>query len=167
MHGRIQLLDKYYDVSVTDRSPRYLVQIADAEPRRAVLDVLDSVEAMVQLGEQRLRVRVRVKGEMVYVRALGQTFDLKIVNPVEQAGRSVKTSSNKARSPMPGVVVDIHVTEGEHVVKGQPMMTIESMKILNSIPAPRRGKVGKIHFAPGQPFDKGAVLVTLCPEEES
>jgi biotin carboxyl carrier protein len=152
MHGRIELLDKYYDITVTGCSPQYVVRVGDAEPQPASLDSMDSGDYMIRLGEQRVRAHVRVKG---------------IVNPVEQAGLSVKGSGNKARSQMPGVVVDIHVAEGERIVKGQPMMTIESMKILTAITAPRHGKVGKIHFAPGQPFEKGAVLVTLYPEDES
>ncbi|UCD78115.1 MAG: acetyl-CoA carboxylase biotin carboxyl carrier protein subunit [Desulfobacterales bacterium] len=167
MHGRIKLLDKDYDITVTGHSPQYLVQIGDAEPQPAELGIMDSGDYMIRLGEQRAKANIRVKGEMVYIRTLGQTFDLRIVNPVEQAGLSAKGSSNKARSPMPGVVVDVHVAEGERIVKGQSMMTIESMKILTAIAAPRHGKVGKIHFAPGQPFEKGAVLVTLCPEDES
>jgi biotin carboxyl carrier protein len=166
MHGRIELLDKYYDITVYGRSSKHLVQIGDAEPQPAVLAVTNSGDHMIQLGEQRTRVSVKVKGEMAYIRAFGQTFDLRIVNPVEQAGQSVKGGSNKARAPMPGVVVDIHVAEGEHIVKGQAIMTIESMKILTAIQAPRHGKVGKIHFEPGQPFVKGAILVTLSPEEE-
>jgi len=167
MHGRIQLLDKYYDITVTGRSLHYLVRIGDSEARPAVLDIMDSDECTIRLGEQRARAHIRIKGEMVYIRAFGQTFELRIVNPVEQAGLAATGSSNRARSPMPGVVVDIHVAEGERIVKGQPLMTIESMKILTAITAPRNGKVDKIHFAPGEPFEKGAVLATLCPEEEA
>ena len=166
MHRRIELLDKYYDITMYGRSPKHLVQIGDAEPQPAVLSVTNSGDHIIQLGDQHTRVSVKVKGEMAYIRAFGQTFDLRIVNPVEHAGQSVKGGSNKARAPMPGVVVDIHVTEGEHLVKGQSMMTIESMKILTVIQAPRHGKVGKIHLVQGQPFEKGAILVTLSPEEE-
>jgi biotin carboxyl carrier protein len=167
MHGRIKLLDQYYDITVTGRSPQYLVQIGAAEPQPAVLGTMDSGDYLIRLGEQRAGADVRVKGEMVYIRAFGRTFNLRIVNPVEHAGLSAKDGSNRARSPMPGVVVDIHVAEGERIVKGQPLMTIESMKILTAITAPRNGKVGKIHFASGQPFEKGAVLVTLYPEDEA
>jgi len=166
MHRRIELLNKYYDVTVYGRSSKHFVQIGDADPQPAVLAATDSGDYIIQMGDQHSRVRVKVKGEMAYIRAFGQTFDLRIVNPVEQAGQTVKGGSNKARAPMPGVVVDIHVTEGEQIAKGQSMMTIESMKILTTIPAPRRGKVGKIHFAPGQSFEKRAVLVSLCPEAE-
>ena len=166
MHRRIELLDEYDDVTVYRRFSKHLVQINDDEPQHAILAVTDSGDHIIQLGDRRIRINLKVKGEMAYIRAFGQTFELRIVNPVEQAGLSIKGGSNKARAPMPGVVVDIHVAEGEHILKGQSMMTIESMKILTAIQAPRNGKVGKIHFAPGQPFEKGAILVTLSQQEE-
>ncbi|MCP4574956.1 MAG: acetyl-CoA carboxylase biotin carboxyl carrier protein subunit, partial [Deltaproteobacteria bacterium] len=51
--------------------------------------------------------------------------------------------------------------------KGTPMMTIESMKILTIIAAPRDGEISKIHFEPGETFDKNAVLITLTDKEET
>jgi 3-methylcrotonyl-CoA carboxylase alpha subunit len=166
MHRRIELTGEYDDVTVYRRSSRHLVQIGDADPRPAALAATDSGDHIIHLGEQHTRADIQVKGEMAYIRAFGQTFQLRIVNPVEQAGLSLKGGSNTAKAPMPGVVVDLHVAEGEHVRKGQSMMTIESMKILTAIQAPRNGNVGKIHVAPGQPFEKGAILVTLSPQEE-
>lgn len=166
MRRRIELLDEYDDISVYRRVSDHLVQIGDADPQPAGLTATDSGGNIIQLGELRTRVDIKVKGEMAYIRAFGRTFELRIVNPVEQAGLSIKGGSNTASAPMPGVVVDIHVAEGEPILKGQSMMTIESMKILTAIQAPRNGNVGKLHVAPGQPFEKGAILVTLSPQEE-
>lgn len=166
MHGRIELLGNYYDVMVYGRSPNQLVQIDDSPPQLTVLDLQDSGDCEIQLGQHRTKACMHVKGETAYIRAFGQTFALKVVNPVEQAGMGTGGSSRKARAPMPGVVVDIHVAEGEGIVKGQLMMTIESMKILTAIPAPSDGTIEKIQFKTGQPFEKGAVLVTLCPEDK-
>ena len=45
-------------------------------------------------------------------------------------------------------------------------MIIESMKILTVIKAPRDGVVAKIHFAPGQTFDRNDALVTLTEKED-
>lgn len=162
MHRRIELTDEYDDVAVCRRPSGHLVQIGDADPRPAVLTATDSGDQIIQLDEQRTRADIQVKGEMAYIRAFEQTFELRIVNPVEQAGLSLKDGSDKAIAPMPGV----HVAEGEPVRKGQSMMTIESMKILTAILAPRNGTVGNIHLASGQPFEKGAILVTLSPREE-
>jgi biotin carboxyl carrier protein len=166
MHRRIELLGNYEEITVYGRSSGHLLQIGDAEPQPAVLTATDSGDHTIQLGELRTRVRLHVKGEKAYIRAFGQTFELRIVNPVEQAGRPVQGGGNQVRAPMPGVVVDVHVAEGEQIVKGQSMMTIESMKILTAIPAPGHGKVGRIHFKPDQSFEKGAVLATLSLEEE-
>ena len=161
MHGRIELLGTYHDVAVYGRVPDQVVQIDETLPLAAVLVHMDSGECEIQLGRQRTRARMHIKGETAYIRAFRQAFKLKVVHPVEQARSETGTSSRKARAPMPGVVVDILVAEGNSIVKGQVMMTIESMKILTAIRAPSEAKVEKIHFSAGQPFDKGAVLVTL------
>lgn len=166
MHRRIELLNEFHEVTVSGSSKRRLVRIGDAAAQPAALTGSDSGDWTIQLGEAGTSLRVKTKGEMIYIRAFGRTFELRIVNPVEQASQRSGGARNRARAPMPGVVVDIHVAEGEEAAKGQPMMTIESMKILTAIPAPRQGRVNKIHFKPGQSFEKGAVLVTLSPGEE-
>lgn len=166
MHRRIELLNKFYEVTVSGSGERRIVRIGDASARPAALTGTDLAGWSIQMGEARTSVRVKTKGEMIYIRAFGRTFELRIVNPVEQASQRSGDMRNRARAPMPGVVVGIHVAEGEDVAKGQTMMTIESMKILTAIPAPRHGKVNKIHFMQGQSFVKGAVLVTLSPGEE-
>ena len=166
MQGRIEFLGKYYDVTVYGRFPHQQVQIGDAAPQVAVLDAHGSGRHEIKLGPQHAGLRMVIKGEKAYIRAFDRTFTLTVVNPVEQAGMGTGGSSRRAMAPMPGVVVEIHVAEGEPIAKGKPMMTIESMKILTAIPAPSNGKIEQIHFTPGQPFEKGAALVTLCPEEK-
>ena len=108
-----------------------------------------------------------VKGETAYIRAFDRTFTLRIVDPVEQAAQEAGgSSSNTARAPMPGMVVEVQVAAGDQVTKGQPIITIESMKILTLITAPRGGEVSQVHFEPGDTFDKNAAQVTLTEKEE-
>jgi len=166
MQGRIELKGRCYDVSVYGRSPGQRIQIGDGLPQAAVLNRLDSGEWEIQLGGQRAKAWLQVKGETVYIRAFGQTFTLSVVNPVEQAALGPGGSRRRAIAPMPGVVVDTHVAEGDTITKGQLMLTIESMKILTAIKAPLNGRVAKLHFTTGQSFDKGAVLVALGPEDK-
>jgi biotin carboxyl carrier protein len=164
MHGRIELIGAYYEVAVHGRYPDQRIQIGDDPPRAARLEVKQSGDCEIEVGELKARVRMHFKGETGFIRAFGQTFTLRVVNPVEQARMATGGTSRRAKAPMPGVVVEIHVAENQPLLKGQLIMTIESMKILTAIPAPSDGIVEKVHFAAGQSFEKGAVLVTLRPE---
>ncbi|MCC5962850.1 MAG: acetyl/propionyl/methylcrotonyl-CoA carboxylase subunit alpha [Rhodobacteraceae bacterium] len=51
--------------------------------------------------------------------------------------------------PMPGMVVSIAVSEGDEVHEGQPLATIEAMKMENILRADRKGRVARINAAPG------------------
>ena len=161
MHGRIEMLGDHYDVTVSGNAPDQRIQIGQSQPQAAFLDVTASGDCTVHLGQNQARIRLHIKGETAFIRAFERTLVLKVVNPVEQARLSTSAMSPEARAPMPGVVVDVHVAEGERIVKGQLMMTIESMKILTAILAPSEGHVERIHFSANEPFEKGAVLVTL------
>jgi propionyl-CoA carboxylase alpha chain len=51
--------------------------------------------------------------------------------------------------PMPGVVLAIMVAEGQKVEPGEPLATVEAMKMENVLRAEREAVVAKIHVAPG------------------
>ena len=166
MRRRIDLLDKPYHVIAVGRSGEQRLQVEDADSRIAALTVDDSGEGEIRLGDQSAQIQIAVKGETTHIRAFGRTFTLRIVDPVEQAAQESGGRSNTARAPMPGVVVEVKVADGDRVIKGQPLMAIESMKILTVISAPRDGNVARVYFEQGQTFEKNAVLVTLSKEED-
>lgn len=65
------------------------------------------------------------------------------------------------RSPMPGLIVDIPVSEGEEVNKGQTLVILESMKMENELKAPRDGVVVRIEAGKGQSVEQNKILVTI------
>lgn len=48
-------------------------------------------------------------------------------------------------APMPGLVIDIPVAEGDQVSKGDVLVILESMKMQNELTAPRDGTVARIN----------------------
>ncbi|RZV40749.1 MAG: acetyl-CoA carboxylase biotin carboxyl carrier protein subunit, partial [Acidimicrobiales bacterium] len=48
-------------------------------------------------------------------------------------------------APFPGLITELHVAVGDHVVAGQPVLTIEAMKMLHPIAASGEGVVAAIH----------------------
>jgi 3-methylcrotonyl-CoA carboxylase alpha subunit len=166
MRRRIDLQKQQYEVTVFGRPGDRFLQVDDGDPLPVSLSVDENEGRIIQLGEHRAAIQLASRGERVYVHAFGRTFSLRIVDPVEQAAQASGGRGNRARAPMPGTVVEVNVTPGDHVEKGQTLLTIESMKILTVIPCPRSGKVAEVHYAVGDTFDKNAVLVTLVEEEE-
>ncbi|MCA1974246.1 MAG: acetyl-CoA carboxylase biotin carboxyl carrier protein subunit, partial [Caenispirillum sp.] len=64
-------------------------------------------------------------------------------------------------SPLAGTVQTAAVAVGAAVTEGQPLVTLEAMKMLTSVPAPRPGTVTEIRVQPGTAVQEGQVLVVL------
>ena len=67
-------------------------------------------------------------------------------------------------APMPGRVVLVHVTLGETVVTGTPLLTLEAMKMEHTLTASSAGVVTAVHVESGQRVDAGALLALVSAE---
>ena len=63
--------------------------------------------------------------------------------------------------PMPGMLVKLHVAEGETVQPGQPLATVEAMKMENILRAEKEGVIAKINAAEGESLAVDAVILEL------
>ncbi|WP_343831197.1 acetyl/propionyl/methylcrotonyl-CoA carboxylase subunit alpha [Brevundimonas olei] len=68
-------------------------------------------------------------------------------------------TSKLVLSPMPGLVVDIPVVEGQEVKSGETVAIIEAMKMQNILKAERDGKVKAVKAKAGDPVAADDVLV--------
>jgi propionyl-CoA carboxylase alpha chain len=62
-------------------------------------------------------------------------------------------------APMPGLIVNINVKEGDRVHKGQDLLVIECMKMQTGISSPCDGEVTTIVIQEGQVVEAGDVLL--------
>ena len=65
-------------------------------------------------------------------------------------------------SPLPGVIIEVSVKEGDTVAAGQKVAVLEAMKIENEIQAEKAGVVTKIHVSKGDSVLEGASIVTIA-----
>jgi len=63
--------------------------------------------------------------------------------------------------PMPGLVVRVHVHEGERVTRGQVLAVVEAMKMEHTLRAPRDGVVRRLTAAAGKLVEGGAALMEV------
>lgn len=68
---------------------------------------------------------------------------------------------NEIKAPMPGLVLDVRVAEGDTVKKGDPVLVLEAMKMENIIKSPADGVIKKINVKKGLAVEKNQVLINF------
>lgn len=70
---------------------------------------------------------------------------------------------NHIMSYIPGTIVDIQIKEGQVIEAGGIILTLEAMKMNNSIQMPFDGKIVKINVEKGQKIPKNFLMVEIEP----
>lgn len=109
---------------------------------------------------------LRAAGDGVQdIRCDGRTHVVQLAD--DGGGTGADGGLSELRAPMPGAVIEIHAAPGQRVARGDPLLTIESMKLQTVLSAPRDGTVAEIAVAQDETFGKDQILARLTPEDES
>lgn len=68
------------------------------------------------------------------------------------------------RAPMPGMIIDYKVKEGDKIKSGDIVVVLEAMKMENSLTSPTDGVIKKISFHAGSSVNKDDVLCVISAE---
>lgn len=77
------------------------------------------------------------------------------------ASPSAPKGTGSIKSPLPGVILDIYVREGDMVKIGQKLLMLEAMKMENIINADKEGKVTSIKSGKGDSVMEGDILIVI------
>ncbi len=97
----------------------------------------------------------------------GEVYETTIKDGLDQMldamGFSAATTKHikEVKAPMPGLVLEIAVQEGQKVNEGDKLLTLGAMKMENSITIPADAVIKRIPVKAGQAVDKGQVLIEL------
>ena len=96
------------------------------------------------------RVAVAHDGDRAWIGQAGQAWVLQELSRLA-ADRADETSADLApvRSPMPGTVIAVAVSDGTVVAPGDALVTVEAMKMEHTLRAAADGTVGRILVAVG------------------
>jgi biotin carboxyl carrier protein len=78
--------------------------------------------------------------------------------------RKGKVEQEFIRAPMPGKLIDVLVREGATVLRGEPLVILEAMKMQNEILSPVNGKIVRVHAKSGTNVMKDDILVEIKVE---
>jgi 3-methylcrotonyl-CoA carboxylase alpha subunit len=104
-----------------------------------------------------------MEGHEIYLRTRNGRFDLHWVDPFggedeEQAGE------DRIVAPLPGTVVALLAEEGAHLEKGAPILTLEVMKMEQTLRAPFAGVLKVIKCKVGDIVGEGVELAEIEPK---
>jgi 3-methylcrotonyl-CoA carboxylase alpha subunit len=164
-----------------DRNRRFVFREADGAERKASLrygrqgmvlsagadEVPFAFEAAatgfdVFVGGARQRAEVILEGRDLYIRTKQGRFELHWVDPLAIEDEDV-AGSDRIVAPLPGTVVAVLAKEGDRLEKGAGVVTLEVMKMEQTLRAPFACKLVKLKCAAGDSVQEGVELAELEP----
>jgi biotin carboxyl carrier protein len=116
--------------------------LIDKKPYRIVLDSADGIMVNDELYQTEI-------------------LDEQIQKLIKASPRSLHKKELVLRAPMPGLVIDVLVAEGDSVTEDQGLLIIEAMKMQNEMKPSRGGIVKHVLVQKGQTINSGDKLVVI------
>ena len=160
---KIIIGDKTFAIEVKDNKieldgkpvPLDLVQISD-QKYHLLLNYKSYNLEVVSKNSQSGEVAVKVNNRLVKVivkTALDELLSKMGLNNNHAA------QTKDIGAPMPGLILDVVVNEGDEVTKGDKLLVLEAMKMENIIKSPSSGKIKSVVVKKGDSVDSGQKLI--------
>ena len=93
-----------------------------------------------------------------------QTFVFECLDPLDRT--ALVKSDGAIFSPMPGLVKQVLVSNGQEVVEGDPIVVLEAMKMQHTLRAAEAGQVQQLTVRENAQVDAGKVIAVIVPSEK-
>jgi propionyl-CoA carboxylase alpha chain len=132
------------------------VVLVSATPDEVVLEVAGVEHRLRTFGAESPSVDVEGDGWAVSLTALSRFPDA-----------AATAAEGSLVAPMPGTVTAVHVSVGDAVAVGQPLLVLEAMKMQHPVVAGTAGVVRSLDVVQGTQVDAGTLLAVIEPTEDS
>ncbi len=147
------------------REGEELIVVVHGTEQRFRLAPVEPGLLLVTAGGRSRIVHTAEDEEKRYVHMDGVTLEYTVTLAGGRPGAGPAPADLTA--PMPGLVTQVLVREGDVVRPGQPLVIVEAMKMEHVIRAARAGTVRAIRVRAGEQVDGGAVVAEVGPPESS
>ena len=131
----------------------------DYTPGQTMVDIEFGEEALtIQLARNHTGYAITTRGATHILRVLPARIAHLAGNMIEKEPPDL---SKLLICPMPGLLMKLHVQEGDEVQPGQPLATVEAMKMENILRAEKQAIVSKINAGEGDSLAVDALILEL------
>jgi len=143
-----------------DRDGSYHVALGDRRLLLTVGAVTDDTLHLRQGGSGRTVPWLRRGADLFLQRGADQIIVRDLTRAPARRG-GADGADGRVRAAMNGRVVAVHVAPGDAVTAGQPVVTLEAMKMEHVHASPVAGRVGEVAVAVGDQVTTGRLLTTI------
>lgn len=165
MSFQLTLDGEEHDIAIIRRRPHLVLRIDGIEHEFSELGGPSDGRHELKSGKHHIDFIRATDDERQIIRIGARSFEVGRIDPFSE-GLEGSGNQDAVCAPMPGTVVSIQCKPGDTVVRGTPLVTIESMKLQIVLPAMREGTVAEIRRAECDTFEKDEIIVVLEPEKE-
>ena len=119
-------------------------------------------EVEVEQGEAMLVDEYELKAPAAEAPAAPVAADAPAAAPAAAPAGGALAAGEVIKSPMPGNILKILVSQGQQVKEGETLIILEAMKMENEIVATRAGSVAQIAVSKGQVVETDTPLVVIA-----
>jgi len=131
----------------------------DYTPGQTMVDIEFGEEALtIQLARNHTGYAITTRGATHILRVLPARIAHLAGHMIEKEPPDL---SKMLICPMPGLLMKLHVQEGDEVQPGQPLATVEAMKMENILRAEKQAIVSKINAGEGDSLAVDALILEL------
>ncbi|MFC6336752.1 acetyl-CoA carboxylase biotin carboxylase subunit [Pseudomonas sp. CCM 7891] len=152
--------DEIKTVSISLLADNCLQVDVDQQAIKVHLQSIDGRWASVILNGIRRRTAYHLEGTQLWLASA--SGGLRITNRTQSVAiRQAEASSGTVKAPMDGAIVEVRVSEGESVSKGQLLLVLEAMKMEHPLKAGIGGVVKRVQVVAGDQVHNRQVLLEI------
>jgi geranyl-CoA carboxylase alpha subunit len=158
---RVELDHAVYDIElVRERDGGYAARLGGRQYRFEI-DELCREAIRFRSDDLTESARIFRDGDRLYILRQGITVSVRDLTMSTPAAVGVSSSDGRIRAAMNGRVVAVLVKQGERVTAGQPVITLEAMKMEHVHSAPISGSISAIDVTEGEQVTTGKIVVEI------
>ena len=153
--------------ATSDDKAKFVKDLADILNNTGLAELEYKTEALA-IKLSRINGAAPVPAVQPVAPAAAAPLPARVGEPAAEAAGNPVDHPGTVKSPMVGTVytapepdAPTFITEGDSVSKGQTLLIVEAMKVMNPITAPQTGTVVKIFVQNAQPVEFGEALVIV------
>jgi geranyl-CoA carboxylase alpha subunit len=159
--ARIELHDGIHDLEIVrERDGGYAAHV-DGREHRIEIEELGRDAIRFRINGVMESARFLRDRDRLYIQYRGGTLAVRDLTRSAPASAAATGSDGKVRAAMNGRVVAVLVKQGERVEAGQPVMTLEAMKMEHVHAAPIAGTISAIDVVEGEQVTTGKIVAEI------